>query len=206
MSSLTSKQAAMIIDVARKLRISDAKWLDVIMYSESRYSPDIKNPSARAFGLIQFTPIAALELGYYRIESSGKKVGMPEQIVERFPTFEKQLYGPVLEYYKRNKPPYPTLQSLALATFFPAYRDKPVNTIFPEWVRSANPGLNTPADYLVRLNKNLQSPSLALNKYEEEAYALYNTGKVNESGKTGIPVLPIAVAVAVGAYFLMGRG
>lgn len=107
------------------------------------WDPKIKNDLTGAAGLIQFMPDTARALGY------------KDQIdlVNKHPTIESQLLGPVVRYFKQFGK-FPTEQSFYLSVFYPAYRFKDPGTAFPPNVQKYNPGVVTVGDY-VRKIKNI---------------------------------------------------
>lgn len=59
----------------------------------------------------------------------------------------------VERYFAGFGGPFDTLQQVALTVFYPAYRNKPSTTVFPENVQAVNPGIRTPADYVAKVVK-----------------------------------------------------
>ena len=79
-----------------------------------------------------------------------------DTLVSKNPTRIAQLKGPVLAYLRaisRSLPFNGTDQDIYLSVFYPAYRRKSASAQFPANVRNSNPGINTPADYISRVNK-----------------------------------------------------
>jgi hypothetical protein len=129
-----------------------AEWLYRLVQFESGWEPqkraymplnaaaikrDPKIKPIYAEGLVQFTPDTARMLGFKDAHD----------LVTRQPTIETQLPGAVLDLLSRYKP-FPTEQSLYLSIFYPAARNWPPNQMFSDSVRAANPGINTPQDYV----------------------------------------------------------
>ena len=131
--------------IARKLSI-DPRHLDALINFETggTYNPLIKNPYSSARGLIQITDAAARDIGFSDSLDA----------VTRNPDFDSQMNNVVYPYLKRYAP-YPTLQSLYMAVFYPAARTVPPDTIFPESVRKVNPGIITVQDYVNFVNKRV---------------------------------------------------
>lgn len=112
-------------------------WLYSLIDFESRWNPAALNETSGARGLIQFLPSTARSMGYLSAND----------LVEKNPDRVSQLIGPVYEYLKKYAP-FPSEQSLCMAVFYPAYRSVPLDTIFPDTVTRANPGIVTPRDYI----------------------------------------------------------
>ena len=200
MASMDAQKAAVIVKVAKNLQIKDPKWLDAVIKHESGYSPTIQNLGGyNAHGLIQFTQIAVDEL---HDKIPGFRPKTPRELVQMYPTFEAQMNGPVYWYYSLQRKPYGSLHDVAMATFLPAYRTKSETTEFPDWVKRANPGLDRPKDYNGRLRRLLNSPTLALNQYGEEAYRI--AGYTPSSGSNPLPLIAGA-ALVVGGYLIWTR-
>jgi hypothetical protein len=148
-----------LVSVSRSLGVKP-EWLHRLIQFESRWNPQARSgipynkskvdkgleEPKYARGLIQFIDSTAIDLGY---ESS-------LDLVEKNPTIKDQLLFPVLQYLKKYMP-FPTEQSLYLAVFYPAARNWTPSRVFPDSVRSANPGINCPQDYV---NKVKGVPSI----------------------------------------------
>jgi hypothetical protein len=120
--------------------------------------------------LIQFTNSTARKLGFKSAD----------ELIEKYPTIENQLFGPVLTYLSQLKPfgnPFP--QSLYLSVFYPAFRRMPLDTLFPDSVRKVNPGIKYVGDYVAKVEKK----NFSLKKYSVLGF-----------------ILPIA-AVTLAVYF-----
>lgn len=118
--------------------------LSALIDFESGWSATARNPKSSARGLLQFIDSTARSLGY---KDSA-------DLVEKNPTIEAQLRGPVKQYLKKYAP-FPTEQSLFMAVFYPAARNWEPNRPFPPKVQKANPGIKTPADYLAFVRRRL---------------------------------------------------
>lgn len=120
----------------------DPSWLAGLIEFESggRWDPAIRNPYSSARGLLQWLDATARGLGY----------ASSLDLVSRNPTIDAQLRGPVVAYLAPLGP-FPSLQSLAMAVFYPAFRTAPADTVFPSNVRAANPGIRTVADYVSKV-------------------------------------------------------
>jgi len=115
------------------------EWLEDLIYAESGFDPQAKNPGSSARGLIQFIDSTAQELGFQN----------SLDLVTKYPTITTQLRTPVYEYLKRYMP-FETKQSLYLAVFYPAARYKPPEWVFPANVQKANAaaGIDTVQSYM----------------------------------------------------------
>lgn len=136
-------------------------WLDALINFETAgtYSPTIENPSdPEAKGLIQFRDAAAQDLGY--ADSTA--------LVQSHSEFQDQLYNAVIPYFKmvqkqKGITSYGSKQALYMAVFFPTYWNKPPNTPFPKWVTNANPGIDTPQDYINFVDRRVNKDTLHIN-------------------------------------------
>lgn len=143
MKALTEPQKQALLDVADGLRV-DPKALAALIQFESGWNPQAKNPTSSARGLIQFMNSTARGMGYH---------GGSAELVSKNPTIEAQLIGPVLNYLMpyspfHDTPPCLPGQALFLAVFYPAARHWHPDDTFPETVIEANPGINSPRDYV----------------------------------------------------------
>jgi len=127
-------------------------WLAAVINFETAgtWNPQIKNPHSSARGLIQFIDATAKDLGY----------ASALDLVQKHPTIESQLKGPVLKYFLRQGGKFGTKQELWFAVFLPKYKKAPLDTvIFAEDLakqaafRRANPGIKTVGDYYHKLEK-----------------------------------------------------
>jgi hypothetical protein len=142
-SKLNNEESAALLAVASSLGISGESLYALINF-ESNWNPKALNKSGYphddrkwAAGLIQFMPDTA------------KAMGFRDQydLLDQYPDRVSQLKGPVFNYLKRYKP-FPHDQSLFMSVFYPAYRYKPADTLFPDSVRAVNPGIKNPSDYV----------------------------------------------------------
>lgn len=114
-----------------------AEWLTNLIAFESSFNPQAANPNSSAKGLIQFIDETARSLGYQD----------SQDLIDTEDTFSKQMYGPVLTYLRRYAP-YDDRGELYMAVFYPAYRNRPPESEFPQYVQDVNPGIVTIADYV----------------------------------------------------------
>lgn len=140
-------------------------WLYNVIALESNWKPNAYNSVSGATGLIQFIPRTMKDLGILspllaaRIPVKGVvpldvKTQAHVEFLAKYPTVESQLLGPVRQYL-RQYGPYTTEQSAYLAVFYPAYRNEPLDTLFPDSVRQSNPGINTVGDYVNAVKKKV---------------------------------------------------
>ncbi len=155
MAFSTSYTSALATAAAR-LGIPDPAWLKNLIQAESGWNAKAYNAGSGATGLIQWIPRVMRDFGFLPLGVSSKipasgalstalKKEVSAAFLLRYPDTEKQLLGPVVDYLKRYKP-FPTEKSLYLAVFYPAYRDKSLETPFPDSVKAANPGIDTLVD------------------------------------------------------------
>lgn len=117
--------------------IPDKEFFAKLVFFESKNNPLAANPRSSAKGLIQFIDSTARDLGY---KDSA-------DLVAKNPTFETQMNGPVKSYMEKLAP-FRDKYDIAMAVFYPTYRKVPPDKLFPANVRKANPGINTPRDYV----------------------------------------------------------
>lgn len=153
---LTLEQAQGIVDAAGQIGAHPFDLAN-LLHHESRFYPRAQSgikvwderpyQSGRATGLLQFIPDTATELG----TSTWDLFGM---------TFEEQL--PYVVAYLKNKGrgrPYANAYRLFMATFYPRAMAWSAETPFPEKVQSANPGIETPADYVEKAMATAKLPA-----------------------------------------------
>jgi hypothetical protein len=128
--------------IASRLGIPDWRWLDALINNESSWDPVAMNPGSSAKGLIQF------------IDSTARTLGFTDSydLITQYADVTTQLEGPVFNYLNKFKP-FPTMQSLYLAVFYPAARTWDPLKPFPDSVQQANPGITTPQDYVSMVNR-----------------------------------------------------
>ena len=132
---MTPEEVKKLKDVSARLGVSPQN-LFLLIQHESRWNPRAMNPKSSAKGLIQFVDKTARNMGY----------SSSYDLISRHPTILQQLDD--VEYYLRTFAPFPTLQSLCMAVFYPAARAWVPTRQFPDSVRAVNPGINSPADYV----------------------------------------------------------
>jgi len=168
MARLTPSEEMALLEVSTKLQ-ANPEHLFALIDFESKWNPQIKNPSSSARGLIQFMDRTARGMGY---EGSA-------DIVSKYPDRITQLKVPVYQYLKRYAP-FPTKQSLYMAVFYPKARSWNLDREFPEWVQKANPNIDTVGDYVDFVDRHSNVLTRALEK----------------KNKIILPVLIIAVGAA----------
>jgi hypothetical protein len=169
--TLTSSENDALTEVSNKLNVNK-NWLFALISFESGWDPLIKNPQVgqSARGLIQFVDSTARGMGYNN----------SLDLVNKNPTIEGQLRGPVYLYLKPYSP-YPTVQSLYMGVFYPKARKWPIDKAFPANVQAKNKPIKTVRDYVNFVER--RNPIL----------------KVNNDGQKKSPLIKIASAIAVGA-------
>jgi hypothetical protein len=140
---LSSEDRAALVETAARLGVAP-DTLESLIAFESNFRPAAKNPYSSARGLIQFTDATAAGLGYR--DSA--------DLVAKHPTRAAQLRGPVAAYLTKYKP-FPTVQSLHMAVFYPAARAWGAWQPFPVNVQAVNPGIKTPGDYMAQVARRL---------------------------------------------------
>lgn len=146
--TLTQAQARALAYSAQLLGVP-AAWLSDLINFESGFNPLARNRITGARGLIQFMPATAAGMGFPGSRSIAD--GSPtaaDNLVEKYPSIESQLEM-VVQYLAPMKP-FPTVQSLNMAVFYPKFRNVAPTTVFPDSVQKANPGIKTVADYVRR--------------------------------------------------------
>lgn len=153
---LTLEQAQDIVEAAKQI---EAHPFDLanLLHHESRFYPQAQSGiktwaekpyvSGKATGLLQFIPDTAAELG----TTTWDLFGM---------TFEEQL--PYVVAYLKGKGrgrPYSNAYRLFMATFYPRAMAWSAETPFPEKVQAANPGIETPADYVEKAMATAKLPA-----------------------------------------------
>jgi hypothetical protein len=145
MKKLSNREETIFRGIAMRLDVDPQALYDLVNF-ESRWNPFAKNPNSSARGILQWINARARDLGY----------ADSEDLVKKNPTVEKQML--VLEKDLKRYKPFPTLQSLVMTVFYPAARDWPPDKQFPDTVRQANPGIDTPRDYLNYVYGSLKKP------------------------------------------------
>lgn len=142
----------LVEDIANEFNVSPATLVGVIQ-NESGWNPTIKNPVSSARGLIQFIDATAKSLGF---------PGGSAELIAKYPDIDSQLSGPVRAYYKKFAP-YANENEFILATFYPAYRKKSLDTALPANVVAVNPGINTVGDYVSRVKRKIATYKISQN-------------------------------------------
>jgi len=151
MITLTDTEKQALHDVAAKLGVPP-DWVAAVINFETAgtWDPKAKNPNSSAMGLIQFIDSTAKGLGYTSAFD----------LVNKHPTIESQLRGPVLKYFLQHGPRFASKQELWLSVFLPRYKRASLDTVIysddakkQERFRRANPGIITVGDYYHKLEK-----------------------------------------------------
>lgn len=183
-----STKQDMLTEIATRIKANPAD-LDALIQLESGWNPSAYNKSG-AVGLIQFMPQTLKDFGLLstelnkRVPTKGAvpedvKKAVREEFLNKYPTIQAQLYGPVLTYFKRYAP-FPSKQSLYLSVFYPAYRNVDPSTPMPALVQAQNPDVKTVSDYIALIERKQSLKNIA------------STG-----GKIGL-----AAIVAVSLYYM----
>ena len=164
--------AAKIYDVAQRLGAHPYDLANQIAFESAfTFSPSIENFACRkrrgpdsgrcAVGLIQFLPSTAAELLNMDSEVAAYRRMAAMSAIEQMDYVER--------YYDRGGMRrlaggvYDTPHKLALATFYPAYMNKDIDTPFPASAGVDNPDIDTPRSYVdAKLRKAKLSPSFEL--------------------------------------------
>jgi hypothetical protein len=135
-------EEATLNEVARL--IGCEPWmLFAIIWSESKWSPIVKNPFGSARGLIQFTDATAQRMGYLN----------SEKLVANNPDRITQLRGPVLKYFRDMwKVERNNFVDMVSCLFYPKYRKTPSKRL-PEAVIKVNPGIDSVATYALKIER-----------------------------------------------------
>jgi hypothetical protein len=132
---MTRNEKNLLQAVALNLGVNQNDLYKLIKF-ESKWNPKAKNPLSSARGLIQFTDKTAKSLGYKN----------SLDLVTRHPTISDQLV--LVERYLSQYRPFRDKQALYLSVFYPAARNWNSERLFPDNIRALNPGINTPGDYV----------------------------------------------------------
>lgn len=137
---LSQSEIETLLEISSALGV-DPGWLYSLIDFESKWDPLARNPISSARGLIQFTDTTTKRMFGF---------ADADNLVAEYPDRISQLRGPVYKYLSVYAP-YPTQQSLTMAVFYPAYRNVPPDTVFPDTVLNNNPGIRTPLDYMKKV-------------------------------------------------------
>jgi hypothetical protein len=135
--------------VSTLLSIPDYTWLDKLISFESLWNPSARNVISGARGLIQFTNATAKKLGFVNADD----------LVKKYPDAVNQLLGPVYKYLSAYAH-FPTKQSLYMSVFYPSARKWNLSVQFPKWVIDSNPGIDTVASYIYKVDRRRISPAV----------------------------------------------
>ena len=133
---LPTDVVAAVIAVANRLGTDPGALANLIAF-ESGWNPAAVNPRSGATGLIQFMPTTAASLGTTTEALKGMSARQQMRFVE---AYLRSVGGPI------SRP-----EDLYLAVFYPKARGGDLNQVFPSAVRHANPGIDTPRDYVMRV-------------------------------------------------------
>ena len=153
MSDLSTSEAAALAAAAGALNIPK-EWLFGLIKTESGWNPTIHNPigTANARGLIQWIDKTAQGMGYAN----------SLDLVNKNPTREAQLLGPVVAYLKKWLP-ITSPEDLAAVNFYPANRGARIDVPLSATIQAQNPGVTTVRDYFNKyMAKNIPGTSAAV--------------------------------------------
>ena len=159
---ITNSQRTAAEQAARRLGV-DVSWLLAVIQSESGGNPQIKNPTSSARGLIQFMDSTARDLGF----------SDSQDLVEAYPTFEAQVQGPVVQYF-RAYAPFASKEEFIGSVFYPRNRHN-LDAPLPDSVVAAN-----------------QSKFQTLRDYTDWVWSRYTGTKVVEAG-AGVGLVAFAL-------------
>lgn len=148
-SKLSDAENAALTGIASSVGVNPDSLYKLIDF-ESRWDPAARNPISGARGLIQFVNSTSREMGFIDADD----------LYLKNPTRTEQL--PLVAQYLYRYAPYTDDQSLAMAVFYPAYRNVPVDTVFPRYVQDQNPGIVTVMDYLSKVYGKNWLPPIAI--------------------------------------------
>lgn len=132
-----------IVDVAHTVGVSPYDLANLI-HAESEFDPKKVGPGGRPVGLIQFAPDVAEELG------------TSTRALLRMGATEQMRY---VQAYLKKYAPFSGKQALFMAVFRPASRNWHADQPFPPAVVRANPGIHTPRDYVVWVERRARLTS-----------------------------------------------
>ena len=153
MSDLSTSEAAALAAAAGALSIPK-EWLFGLIKTESGWNPAAHNPigTANARGLIQWIDKTAQGMGY----------ASSLDLVNKNPTREAQLLGPVVAYLKKWLP-ITSPEDLAAVNFYPANRGERIDVPLSATIQAQNPGVTTVRDYFKKyMAKNIPGTSAAV--------------------------------------------
>jgi len=123
---------------------ANAEDLEALIRFETggKFSTKVVNPSSGATGLIQFMPSTARKLG--TTTAALARMSHAEQFAHVSHYFDRVIAGK----WEGPAGNLHTTQALFMAVFYPEYRYVEPHARFPAGVIAANPGIETPADYV----------------------------------------------------------
>lgn len=176
----TAEQNAKIQDIADRLGVP-FEWLYNIIKLESNFNPQAKNKKSSARGLIQVIDDTAR--GMFHVSGSAELIG-------KYPDFSSQMDNVVFPYFNYYMPAggYQNEAQFYITVFYPAYRNKPLDTLLPAEVRKVNP-VTTVGDYVALVRGS--APASGINYSPEGTFE-----------NPRIPTLILLVGVGIAAYYL----
>lgn len=181
---LSDLEAKALVDVATAIG-TQPQWLWEVINFESRHDPLAKNPLSSARGLVQFIDSTAQGMGY---KDSA-------DLVKQHPTYEDQLRGPVLTYFRRQGAPFTSRQALYMSVFLPIARNVPADTTF-ESLYKTHYGSQAPAKYalFVKQNPGIKTVFDYIQKTQQKAVSMWTKGSIHvaEGGGAALGLLILA--------------
>lgn len=187
---LTDSQSAALVETAKAIQADPQHLWEVINF-ESRHNPLAANPLSSAKGLVQFMDSTAQEMGY----------ASSQDLVNRFPSYEAQMRGPVRAYFLKKRPPFPTRQSLFMAVFMPVAKNVPPDTTMKDIYLQNPKSLGGLAAYEKKFVP--QNPGILTVQNYVDAVAKAAKRKVPSvaggiAGVTGVAILALAALLFKG--------
>lgn len=149
----TTTQKTLINIVANKHNVN-AEWLEWVIFLESNFNPQAKNPSSSASGLLQWIEATAKGLGTTTEKIQKMSFVQQMDIVDLFIKKNKKLFSRAktfIDYY--------------LIIFYPAAVGMDMNYIFPAVVTKYNPAFDTDKNGLITKLEFAKHIEKRLSKY-----------------------------------------
>jgi hypothetical protein len=178
---------AKLAQVAGRMGVTKEDLAAIIHFeSDGTWATTVNNPYSSALGIGQWTNAAAQNMADtlskppYNLIDDPSKIKTSADLVSYADTVEKQIelfyvYASttsvpggqtLLESMNSKNSSKERFETYMIGHFQPAYVGKPLDTEFSSKVRSVNPGVNTPQDYINKVNERLkkitsQKPTVA---------------------------------------------
>lgn len=203
LSNLDGEQISLIEETARAVG-GNPEHLAKVIWHESRFNPQAQY--GYVYGPPQFIPRVATGLIQF-IPSTASRLGTSTEALFNM-TFSQQM-AYVRRYLELvasgqwaggGSGPLDTQEKMALAVFYPAYRNRPLDTPLPQSARDANPGVYTLGDYVNRVLK----PSSGFGRGAPTRHAA--SSSVGTSSGMGAALLVGGVLIGGIALYLVANG